>query len=126
MKRKANQQHPDQVASDTGPVEASHSISGTDGLNRRSFLKRGGMAAAAAGLIAMPGSTAILGAFESDTPTVDSGGGEVTDAEIGSMSDALVAHVKNLSTGEISIYSGTREVVLRNPGLATQLFRASR
>jgi hypothetical protein len=36
-----------------------------------------------------------------------------------------VAHVRDLSTGEIGIFNGTREVVLKDPQLAARLFRAA-
>ncbi len=99
------------------------------GFDRRSFLKRGGVAAAAASLVAaVPGGTALFGALGAEAPEVAPAGegAAASEAEAASMSDAVVAHVKNLSTGEISLYSGTREVVVRNPSLASQLFRATR
>jgi hypothetical protein len=36
----------------------------------------------------------------------------------------LVAHVKDLSTGEIGVYMGTSEVTFRDPQLAAKLYRA--
>jgi hypothetical protein len=94
-------------------------------LNRRSFLVRGGVTAATAGIMASVPGSALLGAFEADAPAVDNEVAPATDAEVANMTDPVIAHVKDLSTGEISIYSGEQEVVLRNPGLAAQLFRAS-
>ena len=38
----------------------------------------------------------------------------------------LLAHVKDLSTGEISLFQGEREVVIRDPALARRLFSAAR
>jgi hypothetical protein len=35
----------------------------------------------------------------------------------------LVAHVKDLSTGEIGVYMGTSEVTFRDPHLAAKLYR---
>ena len=35
----------------------------------------------------------------------------------------LVAHVKNLSTGEIGVYMGTSEVTFRDPHLAAKHYR---
>jgi hypothetical protein len=37
-----------------------------------------------------------------------------------------VAHVRDLSTGEIGIFNGTREVVFKDPQLAARLFHAAR
>ena len=41
-----------------------------------------------------------------------------------SLDGPLVAHVKNLSTGEIGVYMGTSEVTFRDPHLAAKLYRA--
>ena len=46
-------------------------------------------------------------------------------AEVGSSGDGvLVAHVKDLASGRISVFSGTREVVIRDAGMAARLARA--
>jgi len=34
--------------------------------------------------------------------------------------------VRDLATGEIGLFSGTREIVFRDPSLAARLFRATR
>ena len=100
---------------------------GPSGFNRRSFLARGGAAAAMLGIVAsVPGGTAILNTIESDAPELDTGGAQAVDAGTPAMTGPVVAHVTDVSTGEISIYSGTQEVILRNPALAAQLVRASR
>jgi hypothetical protein len=41
-----------------------------------------------------------------------------------SLDGPLVAHVKNLSTGDIGVYMGTSEVTFRDPQLAAKLYRA--
>lgn len=98
----------------------------TGGLDRRSFLVRSGTAAALLGLAAStPGGTAIISGIESDAPAVGDGAATVTDVGVPAMTDPVVAHVIDVTSGEISIYSGSQEVVLRNPGLAAQLVRAS-
>jgi len=38
----------------------------------------------------------------------------------------LVAHVRDLSTGEIGIFNGTSEFVVRDPALARSILRAAR
>ena len=40
-----------------------------------------------------------------------------------SLDGPLVAHVKDLSTGEIGVYMGTSEVTFRDPHLAAKLYR---
>jgi hypothetical protein len=96
-------------------------------LDRRTFLVRSGAAAALLGLAASaPGSTALLSTIETDGPAVDTGAASAADVAVPTMTDPVVAHVTDVATGEISIYSGTQEVVLRNPALAAQLVRASR
>jgi hypothetical protein len=41
-----------------------------------------------------------------------------------SLDGPLVAHVKDLSTGEIGVYMGISEVTFRDPQLAAKLYRA--
>jgi hypothetical protein len=41
------------------------------------------------------------------------------------MDEPLVAHVRDLATGEIGLFSGTREIVFHDPSLAARLFRAT-
>lgn len=42
-----------------------------------------------------------------------------------SLETPLVAHVKDLATGEIGVYFGTNEVTFTDPGLAARLFRVT-
>ena len=42
------------------------------------------------------------------------------------MTEPLVAHVRDLATGEIGLFSGTREIVFHDPALAARLFHATR
>ena len=101
------------------------------GLSRRAFLTKGSVAAATAGLLASAPATALPGFLagagsEADGALVDDGvaaaGGELG----GELEGTVVAHVRDLSTGEISIYSGTQETVIRDPGIAARLARAGR
>lgn len=95
-------------------------------VSRRLFLVRSSFAAAAAGLAAtVPGMASALGAAESDVPAADDALSEA-EAEAAASGDPLVIHVKDLTTGEMSFFSGTREVVAHDPQLATRLFRAAR
>ena len=44
---------------------------------------------------------------------------------IATHSGPMVVHVRNFSTGEISIMSGEKEVVLRDPALVVRLLQAA-
>ena len=96
------------------------------GVSRRTFLGRGSLAVAAAGVLSsVPGLSSLFGAAEAEAPAADA---SVAGAETGTatLSDPLVAHVRDLSTGEISLFNGTREIVVRDPQLAGRLARAAR
>jgi hypothetical protein len=99
-------------------------------VSRRSFLRNSGLAVAGAGVLSqMPLLSGLVGAGESDAPAATGAGEAVTagtDDAAPSLTEPLVAHVRDLATGEIGVFSGTREVVFTNPQLAAQLFRASR
>ena len=86
-------------------------------LTRRGFLKKTTVGAAAVGaLIAVPGLAKVPEA--SAAPAMD-----LSPAEL---SGPLVAHVRNLSTGEIALMVGTREIVYHDRKLAARLVRAAR
>ena len=99
-------------------------------LNRRDFLKRGSMAVAAAGVVsavpmALPAlaGAATAGPAAAPTDTDDVGAGEEESG--GQLDQPLVAHVRDLDTGEIGIFYGDREVIHRDRKLAAQLHRAA-
>jgi hypothetical protein len=99
------------------------------GVTRRTFLGRGSLAVAAAGVLSsVPGIGALVGAAESGAPAADAAGADAAgaDAAGADLTEPLVAHVRDAATGEISVFSGTREVVLRDPRLVAQLLRAAR
>jgi hypothetical protein len=90
---------------------------------RRLFLTRGSMAIAAAGVVtAVPGLATGLVAAEEEAPEAAS----VVEGDAGAMTEPLVAPVRDLATGEIGLFSGTREVVFHDPSLAARLFHATR
>jgi hypothetical protein len=95
--------------------------------SRRSFLKGGSAAVVAAGaLSAIPGLPAVLGAVEAQGPA-EVGAADAAVADAGAsnvLGEPLVAHVRDLTTGEISLFSGTREITLLDPQLAARLARA--
>jgi hypothetical protein len=96
-------------------------------IERRAFLTRGSMAVAAAGVVtAVPGLASGLVAVEQDAPEAESlAAGATAAGETLSMDEPLVAHVRDLATGEIGLFSGTREIVFHDPSLAARLFRAT-
>jgi hypothetical protein len=104
-------------------------------LSRRLFLRNSGLAVAGAGVMSqMPFLSGLVGAGEADAPAA-AGATEAaateavtagSDEGAATLSEPLVAHVRDLSTGEIGIFSGTREVVFNDPQLAARLFRATR
>ena len=90
---------------------------------RRVFLARGSIAVAAAGVAtAMPGLASGLMAAEEEAPEAAA----VVEGEAATMTEPLVAHVRDLATGEIGLFSGTQEIVFHDPTLATRLFNATR
>jgi hypothetical protein len=111
------------------PVDPGTRIGGGSdmaGVSRRTFLGRGSMAVAAAGVLSsVPGLSGLLAAGETEAPAADASMAGA-DAGAANLSEPLVAHVRDLSTGEISLFNGTKEVIVRNPQLASQLARAVR
>jgi len=90
---------------------------------RRVFLTRGSMVVAAAGVAtAVPGLATGLVAAEEEAPEAAS----VVAGEASTMTEPLVAHVRDLATGEIGLFSGTQEIVFHDPTLAARLFDATR
>jgi hypothetical protein len=95
-------------------------------VSRRTFLRRGTVAAAAIGLVgSVPGLSGLLAGSASEAPAVESGATQA-EAEAGNLAQPLLAHVKDLNTGEISLFHGETEVVVRDPALARRLMSAAR
>ena len=82
-------------------------------VSRRAFLSRGSLGVALAGAAAVvPGLSAVLRlpAPPFAAPTLPA------------TAAPLVAHVRDLASGEISLMVGTDHVVLRDPNLAARLY----
>ena len=96
-------------------------------VSRRSFLRNSGLAVAGAGVISqVPLMTGLLGPAEADVPAgTDAAAAGADDVAAGG-SEALVAHVRDVASGEIGIFNGTREVVVKDPQLAARILAASR
>jgi len=95
--------------------------------SRRVFLKGSTAAVVAAGAIAaVPGLPALVGVAETQGPA-DVGAAEAAGADaesIGPMGEPIVAHVRDLASGEIGLFSGTGEVTVHDPRLAASIVRA--
>jgi hypothetical protein len=92
------------------------------GLSRRLFLTRSSLTVVAAGVVsALPALPSAVTAAETEAPAADSA---VSDTD--ALSGPLIAHVKDLQTGEVSLYSGEREFSIVDRGLAAKLFNAAK
>jgi len=96
------------------------------GLSRRTLLKRTSAGAAALGaLIAAP---QVLGRQQSATASPLERGSAIAAAAsplaAATSTEPLVAYVRNQATGEIAIFSGTREIVLHDSALVSRLLQA--
>jgi hypothetical protein len=96
-------------------------------VSRRSFLRNSGLAVAGAGVMSqVPFLSGLVGATEADAPAAADAATAGTEEGTASLTEPLVAHVRDLQSGEIGIFNGTREVVVKDPQLAARLFRAAR
>jgi hypothetical protein len=88
-------------------------------LARRGFLKRTTASVATIGVMAsIPAALTAM----SDAPQIT----ETAGTDLSSLSLAegpLIAHISNLATGEISLLSGTQEIVFRDPDLVMRLLK---
>ena len=112
------------------PDPGDVSEQGTEGwrgsLSRRNFLRRGTFTAAAVAVAgSVPGLSALVAGTTANAPTVEAGVDDVGD-DAGALSEPLVAQVKDVTTGEMSLFQGEREVVVRIPELARSLLSAAR
>ena len=95
------------------------------GLSRRTFLTRGSLAVAVGSVAtAVPGLGSILETAPAEAPEIN---GALTEAEAGaaSQSGALVAHVSDVQSGEISLFQGESQVTFKDPGLVARMYRAT-
>jgi hypothetical protein len=97
-----------------------------ENVSRRGLLRNGSLAVVGAGLVgAVPAGLAPrapdASAADRSPATASQNAALLTGA---SLDGPLVAHVKDLSTGEIGVYMGTSEVTFRDPHLAAKLYRA--
>jgi len=88
-----------------------------DDFDRRTFLMRGSLTAAAAGIAA----AVPLGAEVLSAPAA---GADEDDQPV-EMPEPVIAHVRDAGTGEIALYMGDREVIVKDARLANRLVRAA-
>ncbi|HEV2370126.1 MAG TPA: hypothetical protein VGR90_09630 [Acidimicrobiales bacterium] len=91
-------------------------------MSRRRFLGRGSltMAAATAAATAPAGLVPVILTAGEDAPLTE----DEISAAAGSGDGVLIAHIRDLANGEISVFSGTQEVVIRDPRVAARIARA--
>lgn len=95
-----------------------------NGLSRRMFLKRGSMAVA---MVGVASSMPLLSEVASSPAADSEASTTASEAPEGAqMTESVVAHVRDLGTGEINLYVGQRQIVLNDPGLAKAIFQATR
>ena len=96
-----------------------------ENVSRRGLLRNGSLAVMGVSLVgAVPAFSAGLAPKASDASAADPSPESADPLKGASMDGPLVAHVKNLRTGEIGVYMGTSEVTFRDPRLAAKLYRA--
>lgn len=95
-------------------------------MSRRAVLRAGAIGVAATGAVtAFPGLISELG---TEAPEVDgdvSGTSEGLASQAAATDGPIVAHIRDVSTGDLSLYVGEREVAYRDPALVGRLLRAA-
>jgi Ubiquitinol-cytochrome C reductase Fe-S subunit TAT signal len=87
--------------------------------NRRDFLKHASATVAVVGVAAAAPLSIVEKAAADDTKTPKVPAGARVDRHV-------VAHLRNVQTGEVAIYSGDREITVKDKRLAALLYKASR
>jgi phospholipase C len=90
-----------------------------DPISRRAFIGRASATVAAAGVAAAIPATIASAATTGHAPQAE----HVTTGTI--TDQPVIAHVKDLGTGEISLYAGFDEITVHDRGLAHALARVS-
>jgi hypothetical protein len=114
------------MSADDPDVSGDETGATPSGLSRRTFLRRGTLTAAAVGVVgSIPGLPGLLLGGSSEAPALETGAGEAESGAAG-LSEPLVAHVSDVENGQISLFQGEREIVVRSPALVRQLYLAAR
>jgi len=96
-----------------------------ESVNRRVFFRQAGTVAAVAGIAGIAAQSPL------GIGSAIAGASSVKEADVAphvelKSDEHLAAHVSNSKTGEISLFTGTREVVFHDRRLASRLIRAMR
>ena len=87
------------------------------GLTRRGFIKHASVSAAAVGVLAAgPGLSVVQAATEPHNTAL-------TAREL---QGPIVAHIRNVASGEIAVMVGTREIIVHDRELVSRLIRTAR
>jgi len=90
-------------------------------VTRRGFIKKTSVGAVALGTMAtVPGTGMGMTAAHA------AAGHPATDLTAAELREPLVAHVRNVASGEIAVMVGEREVIIQDRELAARLARAAR
>jgi hypothetical protein len=100
-------------------------------MSRRAVLRAGTIGAAAVGAVsAFP---SLLGELTAARPELSAGASDAsavatdTEALSGSTFEGpVVAHIRDATTGDMSLYVGEREIAYRDPALVHKLIRVAR
>ena len=84
-------------------------------LTRRGFMRQASVSAASAGVLATVPSLGITHAAASESAL-----------ELSAHDGPLAAHVRNVATGEIAIYVGTRQIIIHDREIVARLIKAIR
>jgi hypothetical protein len=109
--------------------QSSSVFAGASRLSRRAVLRAGTIGAAAVGAVtAFPG---VLGGLGAEAPEVSGAASEATagtgEADAAAVLDGpIVAHIRDVTTGEVSLFVGEREIAYRDATLVQHLVRAAR
>ena len=90
-------------------------------VSRRAFLHQGAGAAAAGAVIASTGLGGAAAAIHASDESP-----EQLAADAASLDGAVVVHIKDATSGEVSIFSGEDEIACRDPKLVARVARATR
>jgi hypothetical protein len=91
-------------------------------INRRRFLVQGGAVVAAAGVA----SAVPFSAADALTKGRNNNARNATVPADAKLDEPVVAHLRDLHTGEVALYKGHTEVTVKDKHLAALLFNASR
>jgi hypothetical protein len=91
-------------------------------INRRAFIARSGAVAAAAGAaVLIPGQIAGAVTRVSGGATAKNVVAPAVTRSVKEPAAPIIAHLRNASTGEIAVFSGSEEFILHDPELAARL-----